>query len=997
MKKTLKKSLTILLSLMMIISVFSVGAAVSSDTVYTMIAIVAMKPQEGDALLATRHIFNITGVDLTALNGGTPVDLGSFGFEADWGIAASSDAYGDYHAGNWDQSSWGYDANGHLYFETRFPLTGGSTPAEEYAAAGRGEVKGFIRDVDSEPKDGIVHDSLNRAYVPDLKANETFAGNDTVRLVLTTEEVYYAPDVTTKTVMLNNCDSADRWACFPGDGLELTTTKKTQGTGSIHTIQSGGFVQGGPIANLDLTGIRSISFDFAANTAEALSGPKDVAFYLFSGTDFTGYQALSDVDTSKVMAFDVNAIRAGYGKNVQSFATITTTPVSIGANFDITNVTGFMFWGCTDYGGDHEQWIDKIVAKVINDKPVDAEVGAVIEAINALPEARAVVASDRYAIFAAKSAYDALSDTQKAYVSNIDKLTAAIDAVNAFKIVDYIVLDECTSVENWSSADCKDIQLGAVNIWWPLRATVKFTETKNLTGYNKIFVDWTNSSMESELGGTHDFEDVFSRELAPGLNADDYGIVLTSYDGVLSPVDKLSNNEAYTTYAAKVVVVGDVVAGENTFVIDYENAGPNFDVTHVTGMAFIGRPGAQSTYFHALKAVKETWPISSAAQAVIDAIDALPEANNVTLGHADAIESALSKYNALSEGDKRDVTNIDKLNQVKAAIDAIIAEESKLFITLTGSEVYPGASVSIPLTVSGGEIAKNIASFHVVVNYDPAILTPCADDAFFTASDILSGSAIDVNTNSAQTGAGKAEIAVLKPNAIGIGQWGTLNFTVDDDAAVGTVTEVSMTDCEDIATPDFTLITDITVNAASITVLESPHYTLVVSKIDGDKSTPENKVPLAGAEFTLYKKDNGGDKTIIYKDQSIKCSVVGSAVTALNSGGTKAVAVFQDNLDPKKEYYLAETRAPSGYRLLDTTLKITIDDSGGNALIDDEIPKEIIKKEVNIELANFLTLHMPTSGTELTGGWFAVVGLALLAAATIGLFGFKISRPKIKR
>ena len=121
------------------------------------------------------------------------------------------------------------------------------------------------------------------------------------------------------------------------------------------------------------------------------------------------------------------------------------------------------------------------------------------------------------------------------------------------------------------------------------------------------------------------------------------------------------------------------------------------------------------------------------------------------------------------------------------------------------------------------------------------------------------------------------------------------------------------------------------------------------------------------------------------------------AVTALNSGGTKAVAVFQDNLDLNQEYYLAETRAPSGYRLLDKPLKITIDDSGGNALIDDEIPKEIIKKEVNIELANFLTLHMPTSGTELTGGWFAVVGLALLAAATIGLFGFKISRPKIKR
>ena len=78
--------------------------------------------------------------------------------------------------------------------------------------------------------------------------------------------------------------------------------------------QSGGFCQGGPIAGLNLTGIESISFDFAANTAEALTGPADVAFYLFSGSDYVGYQELNEVDTSKVMAFDVAAIRAGYGK-----------------------------------------------------------------------------------------------------------------------------------------------------------------------------------------------------------------------------------------------------------------------------------------------------------------------------------------------------------------------------------------------------------------------------------------------------------------------------------------------------------------------------------------------------------------------------------------------------------------------------------------------------------------------------------------------------------
>lgn len=165
-------------------------------------------------------------------------------------------------------------------------------------------------------------------------------------------------------------------------------------------------------------------------------------------------------------------------------------------------------------------------------------------------------------------------------------------------------------------------------------------------------------------------------------------------------------------------------------------------------------------------------------------------------------------------------------------------------------------------------------------------------------------------------------------------------------------------------------------------------YTLVVSKIDGD-----NKIPLAGAEFTLYQKDDRGDKTIVYRGESIRCTVIGSAVTAMNNGGTKATAVFQDQLDPEREYYIAETKAPAGYRLLDTPLKITNVGSGNTALIDG-ISKDITENKVNVELANYLTLHMPTSGIDFTGGWFVAAGLMLLAAATIGLFGLKISRLK---
>ena len=172
-------------------------------------------------------------------------------------------------------------------------------------------------------------------------------------------------------------------------------------------------------------------------------------------------------------------------------------------------------------------------------------------------------------------------------------------------------------------------------------------------------------------------------------------------------------------------------------------------------------------------------------------------------------------------------------------------------------------------------------------------------------------------------------------------------------------------------------------------------FTLNVSKIDGDQSTSENKVPLAGAEFTLYQGNDGGDKTVVYQGKSIKCTEIDSCITVLSEDGKTATAVFDGMLIPNTDYFLIEKRAPAGYRLLSEAKKITIDDSGNNALIDGT-SKEITEKKVNVELANYLTLHIPTSGLNITGGWYAAVGLTLLAAAAIGLFGFKISRIRSK-
>ena len=70
MKKTFKRSLSVLLSVLMVLSVLSAGMfTAAADTDFTMIAVVAMKPEEGAEYCTTRFIFNATEEDLTALSG----------------------------------------------------------------------------------------------------------------------------------------------------------------------------------------------------------------------------------------------------------------------------------------------------------------------------------------------------------------------------------------------------------------------------------------------------------------------------------------------------------------------------------------------------------------------------------------------------------------------------------------------------------------------------------------------------------------------------------------------------------------------------------------------------------------------------------------------------------------------------------------------------------------------------------------------------------------
>ena len=116
--------------------------------------------------------------------------------------------------------------------------------------------------------------------------------------------------------------------------------------------------------------------------------------------------------------------------------------------------------------------------------------------------------------------------------------------------------------------------------------------------------------------------------------------------------------------------------------------------------------------------------------------------------------------------------------------------------------------------------------------------------------------------------------------------------------------------------------------------------------------------------------------------------------TTLAGGGTAAQCTFAETLERGHEYYLVETKAPTGYRKLDEPVKIEVNATGETALIDGA-EKHIISNVLSIELANYLTLTMPTSGMSMTGRRYILTGLAIMIISLVLLVSRK-HRAKIR-
>lgn len=149
----------------------------------------------------------------------------------------------------------------------------------------------------------------------------------------------------------------------------------------------------------------------------------------------------------------------------------------------------------------------------------------------------------------------------------------------------------------------------------------------------------------------------------------------------------------------------------------------------------------------------------------------------------------------------------------------------------------------------------------------------------------------------------------------------------------------------------------------------------IVKFVDGDEGTK-----LAGAKFDLYRTVYPGETGVTIPHTSIKgIKLEGDKVT--EADGSVTFEKYEANRT-YYDYYLVETRAPSGYNILDNAVKVNFTDTEVEAT------------------AGVYTVKVPNSSgilLPITGGTgtviFTIIGIALMVGAVVL---FVVSRKKAK-
>ena len=350
-----------------------------------------------------------------------------------------------------------------------------------------------------------------------------------------------------------------------------------------------------------------------------------------------------------------------------------------GLSFDLTgaiNVGGFAkvpTHRILSYGDGIDNPYGTSAAAIVSQLPALSlklegwHVNDVIEKIDAIGE---VTLESEEAIAAARAAYEALTEAQKAEVTNYDKLTAAearLTDLKAAKAVDDLIdaIGEVTLESEEAIAAARaayealtEAQKAEVKSYDKLTAAeARLADLKAAKPVDDMIDAIGEVTLDSESA-------IQAARAAYDALTEEQKAEVKNYDVLTAAEARLADLKAAKAVDDMIDAIGEVT-------LESEGA---IDAARAAYEALTEAQQAEVKSYDKLTAAEARLAVLKPAKPVEKLIDAIGE---VTLGSESAIAAARTAYDNLTEAQQAEVKNYDKLTAAEAAYARLLAEQSK--------------------------------------------------------------------------------------------------------------------------------------------------------------------------------------------------------------------------------------------------------------------------------------------------------------------------------
>lgn len=306
--------------------------------------------------------------------------------------------------------------------------------------------------------------------------------------------------------------------------------------------------------------------------------------------------------------------------------------------------------------------------------------------------------------------------------------------------------------------------------------------------------------------------------------------------------------------------------------------------------------------------------------------------------------------------------------------------------------------VNVAKTADKTSVTKNEKVAYTITVDIPTYLDEATDKTFYVSDLLPDGLTIDTTSIKVQVNGADVDAGAYTLNTTAIADTFTFKLSVSNEQytnywkANAGINPLVITYTATLNNDNTTAVNEKETNKVTFDYSNYPYvdshvtktakvdvttFAIKVNKVDASN----NETKLANAEFDLYRTIYPGEteNVVTIPHANVQGVKLESGITGAD--GTLTFAKYEAN-GAKYDYYLVETKAPSGYNLLTNAVKVNFADAdvAGTAGV------------YTVDVENSSGIQLPITGGTGTV-IFTVIGIALMAGAVVLLV---FSRKKVK-